>query len=379
MMSIDSKSRLEREFSSILIIDDEVKLASKLRIIFQFEGINAKTCHDPEQASALASVFQPDVVLLDLNFGSGKRNGLQVLLDLLEASPESCVLMYTGYGDISKAVEAMHAGAWDMIEKGTISPLGLTRIVRERFNRKRELEVIREEKRQLEQQNVSLETARQLASGIVHDAAHRVQELMFHWDRVKNLVPTHGGIREIASEARASLEKLDETLTILRQFSEIPMTQMVPVQVMPIVNASIEDCKKRMRLISDQEISIRLLGMEADVRIENNEQLLGMAFLALLQNACESQTNNGEIIVRLDVSYGFLTISITDKGLGIPPEVLPKIGTGSFTTKGSAGTGLGVLFAKAVASRSQGTFELKNNSPPPGATAIMRFPLFLPK
>ena len=44
-------------------------------------------------------------------------DGIDLLRDFKEASPETQVIMVTGYGSVPKAVEAMKAGAFSFIEK----------------------------------------------------------------------------------------------------------------------------------------------------------------------------------------------------------------------------------------------------------------------
>lgn len=57
----------------------------------------------------------PDVVLLDLELGS--RNGLDVLRDLVASGLDAKVILVTGTDDVSTAVRAIRAGAFDYVTK----------------------------------------------------------------------------------------------------------------------------------------------------------------------------------------------------------------------------------------------------------------------
>ncbi len=65
------------------------------------------------------SEFQPDVVLLDLNFTieTSGRGGMKLLRELLAAHPELPVIQMTGWATVQLAVEGMKAGARDFIAK----------------------------------------------------------------------------------------------------------------------------------------------------------------------------------------------------------------------------------------------------------------------
>lgn len=66
----------------------------------------------------------------------------------------------------------------------------------------------------------------------------------------------------------------------------------------------------------------------------------------LLSNAIKF-TKEGTIIVTLEKNDGFATVTIKDSGLGIDPEITPKLFT-KFTTKSESGTGLGLYISKSI-------------------------------
>lgn len=102
-------------------------------------------------------------------------------------------------------------------------------------------------------------------------------------------------------------------------------------------------------------LDVKLVLQEDDIAVE----LPGVAFLQaltnLLENAREAQEEAGvvdplEVQIRREGRYG--VVRILDRGHGLPPDV-DRIGEPFFTTK-SAGTGLGVFVATAVANGAGG-------------------------
>ena len=99
----------------ILIVDDEENIRMILTNVFSDEGYDVDTAADGKQALERIPVFRPELILLDKNMP--RMDGMSTLRHLRKHCPEAVVIMITAYGDVTSAVEAMKAGAYDYIEK----------------------------------------------------------------------------------------------------------------------------------------------------------------------------------------------------------------------------------------------------------------------
>ncbi len=99
----------------VLIIDDDRDTAEFLKLLVEPRGDLARTASDAAQAREILRSWRPEVVLMDLMLPDA--DGIDLLRDFKEASPETQVIMVTGYGSVPKAVEAMKGGAFSFIEK----------------------------------------------------------------------------------------------------------------------------------------------------------------------------------------------------------------------------------------------------------------------
>jgi signal transduction histidine kinase len=77
------------------------------------------------------------------------------------------------------------------------------------------------------------------------------------------------------------------------------------------------------------------------LKITCDPELLKMALLNLLRNACEASDLSDTIVVALEMEGQNALISVTDHGKGILPENIKHLFTPFFTTK-ATGTGLGL-------------------------------------
>ena len=99
----------------ILIIDDEPAIRESLRMTLEYEGYDIVEGATGQEGLSLAERESPDLVLLDVKMPG--MDGLEVL-DRLRTLPDPPpVIVVSGHGTISTAVDATRRGAADFIEK----------------------------------------------------------------------------------------------------------------------------------------------------------------------------------------------------------------------------------------------------------------------
>src|SRR3989454_6043775 len=101
--------------SRILVIDDEVAIRDSLRMMLEYEGYDCVGAATGQEGLALAEREAPDLVLLDVKMPG--MDGLEVLERLRSMNETLPVVVISGHGTISTAVEATKKGAFDFIEK----------------------------------------------------------------------------------------------------------------------------------------------------------------------------------------------------------------------------------------------------------------------
>ena len=99
----------------VLIVEDQADSAEFLRLLLEPEGCVVKTASTAQLARAEVAASSPDIILMDLMLPDVE--GLDLLREFRTLSPESQVIVVSGYGSISVAVEAMENGALSFIEK----------------------------------------------------------------------------------------------------------------------------------------------------------------------------------------------------------------------------------------------------------------------
>lgn len=99
----------------VLIVEDDENVRLGCEQAMQLADIPVDTVGSAEEAASRVAPDFPGVVVTDMRLPG--MDGLQLLRRLREADPALPVIMITGHGDVTLAVEAMRCGAYDFIEK----------------------------------------------------------------------------------------------------------------------------------------------------------------------------------------------------------------------------------------------------------------------
>jgi two-component system, NtrC family, nitrogen regulation response regulator NtrX len=99
----------------ILVIDDEAAIRDSLRMILEYEDYRFLGASSGQEGIALCQRERPDLVLLDIKMPG--MDGMEVLRSLHASDDTLPVVMISGHGTTTTAVEAMKLGAENFLEK----------------------------------------------------------------------------------------------------------------------------------------------------------------------------------------------------------------------------------------------------------------------
>ena len=135
----------------VLVVDDEPMVTDWLKMIIEQAGngnggYEVRSAAIGSRATEIFRAWRPDVVLLDIVLPD--VDGIELLRQLktIDASPEMIVI--SGVGTITRALEAGQAGAFFFLEKSNLDPSGLVSIL----DRATDLQVERAQLERLKEQ-----------------------------------------------------------------------------------------------------------------------------------------------------------------------------------------------------------------------------------
>jgi two-component system phosphate regulon sensor histidine kinase PhoR len=108
-----------------------------------------------------------------------------------------------------------------------------------------------------------------------------------------------------------------------------------------------------------QDIHFQTNLLKQELRIEGDEEKLGLALSNLIKNALIFTNPQGHVSVSLEALPEFIQITVADDGIGIPENELPKIfdrfyQVQSHLTRKHGGMGLGLSVTKAMVEMHKG-------------------------
>ncbi|MBI4765169.1 MAG: response regulator [Deltaproteobacteria bacterium] len=100
---------------SVMILDDEPIVCDRLRSTLEKINLDIETFTDPNEALKRFAKKKFQVLVTDLKMK--ELDGIEVLKLVQKVSPETKVIIITGFATVEKAREALKIGAYDFIAK----------------------------------------------------------------------------------------------------------------------------------------------------------------------------------------------------------------------------------------------------------------------
>jgi DNA-binding NtrC family response regulator len=141
-----SSSSTNKRRKRILAIDDEPAMTEWLKMVVEAEGYEVRTALIATRGEEIFKQWRPDVVITDLMLPD--LDGIALLRRLKEVDPWPEIIVISGQGTISRAVEAGQAGAFYFLEK-PVSQDGLMDMLRKAVDRTQERAEIQQLKEQI--------------------------------------------------------------------------------------------------------------------------------------------------------------------------------------------------------------------------------------
>lgn len=235
-----------------------------------------------------------------------------------------------------------------------------------------------------------MEALGQLAGGVAHDFNNLLQVMVGYVDLLDVSVKTDAGDETVLGNI-AKIRGAVKTASSLTQQLLLFARKQVLVGRTVNLNGLCEDLLDLTRQALGDAVSIRTAFSKSLRNCQLDVGQLEMAVLNIILNARDAlsgqsdaqvllQTDNFDVSTSdskapVDLPEGqYVTLSITDNGTGMTPDVVGKVLTPFFTTKGRGkGTGLGLSMVAAFARQAGGALTVSSDHGV-GTTLTFYFP-----
>lgn len=355
----------------LLLVDDEEGIRKVLGISLLDAGYDVLTAESGEEAFDIFKDTEPPIVLTDIKMPG--MDGISLLRKIKQENPETEVIMITGHGDMKLAIESLKYEATDFITKpinDEILEFALKR-ARERIELRRQLKeytenlenLVRAKTRQL------LEAERLAAVGqTVAGLAHAIKNIsgglrggayvLEKGMELKNEKYLHQGWDMIKGNV-SRIKDLSLDLLNYAKEREPDYQKCNP-------NRLVEEVYEWIKQTEDlNRIEIKLNLDESIPEVLSDREAIHRCLLNLSMNAIDaclercSDEDPGKITIRTSKPRDWaVEFQVIDNGCGMNGETKQKIFQCFFSTKGSKGTGLGLMITKKTIDEHKGQIEV---------------------
>ncbi|MBX2857524.1 MAG: HAMP domain-containing histidine kinase [Cellvibrionaceae bacterium] len=216
---------------------------------------------------------------------------------------------------------------------------------------------------------VSIDDLRkELLSHVSHDLRTPLASLLGYletWELQKeNLTKEQSG--EYISIAKRNAHKIS---TLIEQLFELAHLDGDNVQVNQetfSIAELVQDVLQKFAIqASKKNIELSVTPHDSSIRVRGDVEKMERVFTNLVENALRHTLANGSIVVKVEPSTGFVSVHVSDTGIGIPENDLPFIfdahyKAGNSVRENTAHGGLGLAITKKLLALHESAIQVKS-------------------
>jgi two-component system NtrC family sensor kinase len=368
----------------VYVVDDDRLVTESLSRALQLEtDWQVRAFNDGVRALEAMPALPPDVVLSD--FKMPGMDGIAFLRKVRAAQSDAVLILLTGYADKESAIRAINEiGIWQYVEK----PWDLGDLLvkmRQGLERRALVDELRKKNAVLEARLGELEKAHdelirserlaavgRVASGLAHEIGNQLA-LVGYAEAIRDRA-AHRGDSEAAGFAEvivAAQRRLAGLVDEIKDFARGAAAQYV--REPGDLAAAVEEALGILRF--DADVKTRKLSLDVRERpiVRLHRGKIAQVVVNLVRNAAQASALEGEVAVTVDQTDGVARVEVRDRGSGMEPDVLRRLGEPFFTTK-ERGSGLGLGISRRVVDEHGGQLDFESQ-PGQGTSVTVRLPV----
>lgn len=370
----------------IVLVDDEADIREVMAIALEDAGYDVHTASDGKAGIRLCQTVAPQIVITDIRMPG--MNGIQVLEEIKKLNPDIEVIVFSAFGEMDLAIQALQLDASDFITKPVNDDalhMALKR-ARDRYGARKKLKdytalLEREyaDQARILHQDKMISLGR-LAASVVHEINNPLSGIL-NYARLMIRILNRGPLAEDRREKFGQYLKLVESET--GRCSQIVSSLLTFSRKSPLAfeSVSIADLIERCTILSQHKLQLQHIGLESRIEpdippVEGDFNQLQQCVINLIFNVIDAMPEGGTLTLvgRYEHASARVIISVKDTGSGISEADLPHIFEPFFTTKKEGyGVGLGLSTVYGIIERHKGTVSVESR-PGRGSTFKLELP-----
>lgn len=222
-------------------------------------------------------------------------------------------------------------------------------------------------------QSAKMESMGRLASGIAHDFNNVLAAITANLEYAKLKASDQSASLDYIERAEKASVRARDLVRQILTFGRKGSLENAPLDLPSLI----QEVAQILRAGVGAHIEIRTSILDDDIRILGNATQIHQVLMNLCTNAAQALSGrSGLIELILEKDGEEAALRVKDNGVGIPPDVLPRIFEPFFTMKNKGqGTGLGLAVVNSIVKGHGGRIEV-HSVPDKGSEFVLHFPLY---
>ena len=184
-----------------------------------------------------------------------------------------------------------------------------------------------------------------------------------------------GSLKLIEEQLDFVRRMLDDLLDVTRISTGKVRLNIGPVVLQEIIEKAVESTRPRAE---ERRQRIQVIGPRSSIVLQGDPDRLQQVFSNLLSNAVKYTPERGAICLEVTIEADEAVVRVTDNGVGIPHDMLPRIFelfTQVETQLSHGGLGIGLALVKDFVALHGGSVQVRSEGVGKGSEFMVRLPL----
>jgi two-component system sensor histidine kinase/response regulator len=368
---------IKKPIPTVLVVDDNPKNVQIIALLLHEQKYKIIIAVNGKSAIDLVERARPDLILMDVMMPG--MDGFEAC-QIIKIKPENAnipVIFLTALSEKVNIVKGFEAGGVDYITK----PFNKEELI-SRIKTHLELKFARDEMQKMTNHLVELNSIKdKMFSVISHDLRSPLGSIKMTLDFLKSDTKQQYKIEDFRNSVSLLAQTTDEVFGLLENLLGWAKSQSGNLSVIA-EDIKVLDLVNSVYLLHKGSFVNKKLNFEnhvADSNVVNADlNMLKTVLRNLLSNAIKYTPEGGTITVSTTEIAGNTRIVVTDTGVGISVENLPKIldekqHISTYGTNKESGSGLGLVLCQSFAKSNNGRLFVESE-PGKGSSFIIELP-----
>jgi len=200
-----------------------------------------------------------------------------------------------------------------------------------------------------------------LGSAIAHEIRNPLNYINLTLDHLNTKFDPHDErsveYHKLIGQIKTEVARINQQISDFLNYSRPAKANLQPVEARHVIEDSLRLVEAQA---AENNIKIGVVEREEVPKIMGDTDFLRSVFNNLFINALQAiGSEGGKMNVRISPDDGFVRFDVTDTGIGIPGENLPKVFEPYFSTK-ETGTGLGLAIVQKIVDIHHGSIDVES-------------------